>query len=308
MFLDLRHLRALQAIHEHGNLSRAAESLHVTQSALSHQVRLLEDHFEAPLFFRRSRPLRWTPAGERLLQLARRVLPEVEEAEAALRSTGDGNRGRLHMAVECHSCFEWLMPTLDRYRPEWPGVELDLSMGFSFHPLPALYRGDVDLVITSDPEKDLGGLTYVPLFRYEMLLAVGRQSPLVERDRIQPADLAGETLITYPVCPDRLDIYTRFLQPAGIEPAERRTAELTVMLIQLVANGRGVAALPNWALREYQDQASVHALPLGSGDGLWSTLYAAVREEDREKSFIDAFIRLARERTAETLPGIIPMR
>lgn len=307
MFLDLRHLRALLAIRDHGNLSQAAESLHVTQSALSHQLRALEDHFDTPLFFRRSRPLRWTPVGERLLQLAQEIVPEVERAETELRSTGDGQQGRLHMAVECHSCFEWLMPTLDRYRPDWPGVELDLSMGFSFHPLPALYRGDVDLVITSDPEETLTGLTYVPLFRYEMLLAVARQSPLASRRWIVPRDLGDQTLITYPVCPDRLDIYTRFLEPAGVEPAERRTAELTVMLVQLVANGRGVAALPNWALREYQDQASVHGLPLGE-NGLWSTLYAAVRDEDRNKPFVDAFIRLARERTAETLPDIIPSR
>ena len=307
MFLDIRHLRALLAIRDHGNLSLAAESLHVTQSALSHQLRGLEEHFDTPLFFRRSRPLRWTPAGERLLRLAQQIVPEVERAETELRHTGDGRQGRLHMAVECHSCFEWLMPTLDRYRPDWPGVELDLSMGFSFHPLPALYRGDVDLVITSDPEDDLGGLTYVPLFRYEMMLAVGRQSKLASQDWVTPRDLADQVLITYPVCPDRLDIYTRFLEPAGVEPAERRTAELTVMLVQLVANGRGVAALPNWALREYQDQASLHALPLGES-GLWSTLYAAVREEDRNKPFVDAFIRLARERTAETLPGIIPAR
>ncbi|MFV8835403.1 LysR family transcriptional regulator [Aquisalimonas sp.] len=307
MFLDLRHLRALLAIHENGNLSAAAQTLHITQSALSHQLRSLEDHFDTPLFFRRSRPLRWTPAGQKLLQLAQRIVPEVERAEGELRHTGDGQHGRLHMAVECHSCFEWLMPTLDRYRPDWPGVELDLSMGFSFHPLPALYRGDVDLVITSDPEEDLSGLTYVPLFRYEMLLAVGRQSPLAGRDWITPEDLTDQVLITYPVCPDRLDIFSRFLEPAGLEPAERRTAELTVMLVQLVANGRGVAALPNWALREYQDQASVHARPLGE-NGLWSTLYAAVRSEDRDKPFIDAFIRLARERTAETLSEIIPAR
>ncbi len=307
MFLDIRHLRALLAIRDHGNLSLAAESLHVTQSALSHQLRGLEEHFDTPLFFRRSRPLRWTPAGERLLRLAQQIVPEVERAETELRHTGDGRQGRLHMAVECHSCFEWLMPTLDRYRPDWPGVELDLSMGFSFHPLPALYRGDVDLVITSDPEDELGGLAYVPLFRYEMMLAVGRQSQLASQDWVTPGDLAEQVLITYPVCPDRLDVYTRFLEPAGVEPAERRTAELTVMLVQLVANGRGVAALPNWALREYQDQASLHALPLGES-GLWSTLYAAVREEDRNKPFVDAFIRLARERTAETLPGIIPAR
>lgn len=303
MFLELRHLRSLQAIRQHGTLALAAGSLHLTQSALSHQIQGLEHYFGTPLFFRRTRPLRWTHAGESLLSLADRILHQVETAELALKSAGAGEQGRLHMAVECHSCFDWLMPAMDHYRAAWPSVELDVSMGFSFHPLPALYRGEVDLVITSDPE-DLGGLDYVPLFRYEMLLAVGRQHPLAELTRVVPADLARETLITYPVCRSRLDIYRQFLDPAGIRPAGERTAEMTVMLIQLVANGRGVAALPNWALQEYLKSAKLHALHLGQS-GLWSTLYAAVRSEDRDKGYIDAFIHLAKERTAAELQGIV---
>lgn len=306
MFLKLHHLRGLLAIQDTGSLAGAASRLHLTQSALSHQIRALEEHFEAELFFRGSRPLRWTPAGEALLHLAEEILPRVEATEQQLRDTGAGERGRLHVAVECHSCFDWLMPAMDRYRSDWPAVELDLSMGFSFHPLPALYRGEVDLVITSDPE-DLGGLDYVPLFRYEMQLAVARRHPLASRGHATPEDLAGETLITYPVCRNRLDVYRHFLEPAGVEPAAVRTAELTLMLIQLVASGRGVAALPSWALREHLDNGGLRALRLGR-DGLWSTLCAAVRSEDRHKAYVDGFIRLARERTADTLQDIIPCR
>ncbi|MCC5856681.1 MAG: LysR family transcriptional regulator [Ectothiorhodospiraceae bacterium] len=305
MFLELRHLRSLKAIQRHGSLSGAAAQLHLTQSALSHQIRALEDYFGARLFFRKTRPLRWTPAGERLLALAEGILPQVDAAEQALRDTGAGQQGRLHTAVECHSCFDWLMPAMDDYRSQWPQVELDLSLGYSFHPLPALYRGEVDLVITSDPE-DLGGLDYVPLFRYEMLLAIPGQHRLGGRAWVEPADLAPETVISYPVCRSRLDIFHRFLDPAGVQPAAERTAELTVMLIQLVANGRGVAALPNWALTEYLDRDNLAALRLGP-TGLWRTLYAAVRREDRDRPYMDAFIRLARVRTSQTLSGIHPL-
>ncbi|MCH8503200.1 MAG: LysR family transcriptional regulator [Ectothiorhodospiraceae bacterium] len=305
MFLELRHLRGLKAIQTQGSLSRAADRLHLTQSALSHQIRSLEDYFGTPLFFRKTRPLRWTPAGEQLLALADELLPRAEAAERTLKDTGAGQQGRLHMAVECHSCFDWLMPPMDRYRQDWPQVELDLSMGFSFHPLPALYRGEVDLVITSDPE-ELGGLDYVPLCRYEMLLAVAAQHQLAGKRWVEPEDLAGETVISYPVCRNRLDIYHRFLDPAGVQPVAERTAELTVMLIQLVANRRGISALPNWALQEYLGRDNLRALQLGP-DGLWSTLYAAIRSEDRDAPYMDAFIRLARERTSQTLSGIEPL-
>src|SRR5690625_1568382 len=211
MYIELRHLRSLRAIRDTGSLARAAERLHLTQSALSHQVKNLERYFDGQLFFRKSRPLRFTPAGERLLALADSILPQVEEAERELTGMARGRSGRLHIALECHSCVDWLLPVLDRYRPDWPEVELDLSMGYSFHPLPALYRGDLDLVITSDPEQDFGGIRYTPLFDYEMQLAVSPNHPFAARSFVEPEDLASETLLTYPVCRDRLDIFNRFL-------------------------------------------------------------------------------------------------
>ncbi|MBX6392491.1 MAG: LysR family transcriptional regulator [Burkholderiales bacterium] len=304
--LELRHLRSLLAIRDSGSLAAAAPRVHLTQSALSHQIRGLEDYFGVPLFFRNQRPLRPTPAGERLIRLAEEILPAVSAAEEALRQAARGSRGRLHMAIECHSCFQWLMPTLERYRREWPQVELDFSLGFSFHPLPALYRGDIDLVVTADPEEDYGGLRFTPLFRYEVQLLVPRAHRLAERPFIEPADLAGETLISYPVCRSKLDVFSRFLTPAGIEPAAVRTSELTALIVQLVASGRGVAALPNWAAAEFLQSGSLAALPLGP-DGLWSTLYTAAREEDAELPYMQAFIACARATTAATLDGIEPL-
>ncbi len=303
MFVELRHLRSLQAIRDTGSLAGAAQRLHLTQSALSHQIKGLESYFDTRLFFRKSRPLRFTPAGERLLGLADRILPQVAAVEQELAGISKGQRGRLYIALECHSCVDWLLPTLDRYRPDWPEVELDLSMGFSFHPLPALYRGDLDLVITSDPEENYGGVNYTPLFDYEMLLAVSPEHALAKRAYVRPADLADQTLLTYPVCRDRLDVFSRFLHPAQIEPAQVRTAELTVILLQQVASNRGVAALPNWALQDALAKGQLRGVPLGE-QGLWRTLYAAVREEDYERPYVQAFLELAREVSANVLHGI----
>lgn len=306
MYLEFRHLRTLQAIRAAGSLAAAATRLHVTQSALSHQIKALERQFDTALFFRQSRPLRLSPAGELLADLADRLLPEVAAAEQRLAGMALGRQGRLHIAIECHSCFQWLLPTMDDYRERWPGVEMDLSLGFSFHPLPALVRGEIDLVVTSDPDPDLRGIHYEPLFRHEVLLAMHVGSPLAGKPWLEPRDLAAATLITYPVCRSRLDVFSRFLEPAGVEPAAVRTSELTVMIIQLVVSRRGMAALPSWALDEYRDQGQLIARPLGR-HGLWSPLYAAVRQESRAAPFIDAFLALARAVTAERLSGIEPL-
>lgn len=300
--IEIRHLETLAAIREHGTLSDAADRLHVTQSALSHQLRELEDRLGTQLLNRRTRPLRFTTAGLRLLKLAEEVLPRMRNAERELLKLAGGRTGRLHLAIECHSCFQWLMPALDAFRLQWPDVSLDLSAAFSFAPLPALVRGDLDLVITSDPVA-LEAVRYVPLFRYELVLAVATRGPLAQRKTVSPEQLAEYTLITYPVERDRLDIFTAFLEPAGVEPAALRTAELTPMMVQLVASGRGVAALPNWALTEYLDEGLVARCRLGRA-GVWRTLYAAIRIEDADAPYVEDFLRVAREYCFRTLAGI----
>lgn len=300
--LDLKHLKTIRALREAGSLTRAADQLHVTQSALSHQVRDLEDWFGIQLFQRKSRPLRLTPAGERLLETATSVLPVLAATETALFQLGKGQRGRLHMAIECHSCYLWLIPSVNAYRPQWPDVELDFVGHWHLDALPALSQGELDLVVTSDPQP-IAGLTYEPLFCFEILLAVALAHPLASLKRVEAPSLRAETMITYPVAPDRLDVFRQFLWPAGVEPASVRTAEMTMMMVQLVASQRGVAALPSWALREYTDSGLLAARPLGS-EGIWSNLYAAVRTEDYDAPYMQAFLTTLRDTSFKTLSGI----
>lgn len=331
--LELKHLRTLQALKEKGSLVEAAESVHLTQSALSHQIKDLEERLNCALLIRKSRPLQFTPAGEKLVTLAKQILPKVAATENALKQMAGGESGRLHIAIECHSCFEWLLPTLDQFRQLWPGVEMDLGTGFSFNGLHALSRGQIDLVITSDPNDD-PDLHFAPLFRFPMLLVhgnrhwlAGDKSPEKEvstttttpnthksdtadtkagngpKSYVEPQDLADETLIIYPVDPERLSIFSSFLTPAGVAPAETRQTELTLMMIQLVASELGVCVLPNWAVAEYLRKDFVSAKPLGE-NGLWCTLYAAVHRNHIELSYIKDFIRLARTLPFKYLEGI----
>lgn len=302
--LELRHLRTLVALRDAGSLVEAAERVHLTQSALSHQIKDLEERLGSPLFLRKTRPVEFTRTGQRLLALAEQVLPRVRMAERDLARLAGNEQGRLHMAIECHSCFQWLMPTIDHFRDHWPEVEIDIPGGHHFDPLPALAREQLDLVITADPQP-LSGILYEPLFRYEGLLAVARQHRLAGRGFVTPGDLAEETLITYPVEEARLDLFTQFLDPAGIRPREIRTAELTIMMMQLVASGRGVCALPNWALTEYLERDYVKAVALGE-KGVWSTLFAAIREETRDAPWMEDFLRTARETSFAVLEGIRP--
>lgn len=292
MHLELRHLRTIEAIHRHGGMARAAEALHLTQSALSHQLKALEDQAGVELVVRRAKPMRLTAAGLRLLRTAERVLPLISAAQAEFRAVEAGHAGRLHVAMECHACFDWLLPVMDRFRRSWPEVDIDIRASLSFQALPALVRETADLVVTSDPEP-LDGVTYQPLFDYAPTLVVAAGHPLVEQGFARPEDLAGETLITYPMDRARLDAFSHFLTPAGVEPAAVRQVEQGAVALMLVASGRGVTVMPDWVLRGQAGNRELAFLRLGP-DGVLRRMLAAVREDDLALPFMGHFLRLAR--------------
>ena len=297
--LELRHLRTLSALHSAGSLVRAAQLLNLTQSALSHQIKLMEERYGGPLFERKSMPIAFTATGSRLLALAGNVLPAVEQAERDIARLSQGKHGQLRVALECHTCFDWLMPVMDEFRQRWPDVEIDLVSGFHSDPVELLRSGQADLVIGSDcgPE-----FKVFPLFRFEILVVLAQKHRLAAQRRLVASDFEGETLITYPVPAERIDLIREVLAPAGVG-FERRTAELTVAILQLVASRRGVAALPNWAVKNYVDYDYVLAKPVGA-DGLWSDAYVSVPPALAAKAFVADFVNVIREQCARTLDGI----
>jgi LysR family transcriptional regulator for metE and metH len=302
MFLETRHLRTIRAIAESESLALAAEQLHLTQSALSHQIRAIEAYYGLPLFSRRSRPMQPTPAGRRFLQAAAQVLPMMDELDRDLRQLAGGDTGRLFIALECHSCFSWLLPTLDAYREQWPNIDTDLSLSHSFDALDALMRGLVDVVVSSDPV-DNPELCFVPLFHYDIMLALAPHHPLAAEAFITPAMLADQTVITYPVSRHRLDIFSRFLEPAGIEPAATRSSELTVMNAQWGANARGVSALPAWAVADELARGAIVMRPLGA-EGMHATLYLAFRRPERDLPYVVALVETAQRSARKVLADI----
>ncbi len=292
MYLEFRHLRTIKAIHDTGGLGRAADTLNITQSALSHQIKGLEAQTGVELFVRRSKPLRLSAAGMRLLRLAEKVLPEVAALEDEFDGLRKGKTGRLHIAIECHACFEWLFPVLEAFRKNWGEVDVDIRPGLSFDGLPALQREEVDLVVSSDPE-DLPGITFTPLFDYEPVFVAASTNPLAQKGFIVAEDLRDQLLITYPVDRSRLDVFTELLGPAKVEPRAIRQVELTAVILLLVASDRGVAVLPDWVVREVRSNADYVTRPL-TKDGKTKRLYAATRTEDADKPFMAHVLRLMR--------------
>ena len=300
--LEFRHMETLMALAECGNLSKAAERLCLTQSALSHQLKALEAYYGAAVVEKNVRPLRFTAIGQRLLTLARAVLPLVAEAARDVARLAQGHAGPLRVAVQCHNCFDWLMPAMDAYRSLWPEVELDIISGFVVDPLPLLERREAELAIIHDRQEPRDTIVFSPLFRYESVALMSPRHSLASKQWLEADDFANETLITYPVPDEMLDLMKHCLTPAGISP-KRRTAELTVAILQLVASGRGIAALPSWTVGNYIERGYVVSRPIGP-EGLRCELYAATSRSTADAAYIREFVALTRTLSLTQLAGV----
>ena len=291
MHIEFRHLRTIRAIHDAGGVARAADLLNITQSALSHQIKGLEEQTGVELFIRKSKPIRLSAAGQRLLKLANKILPEIDAMQSEFEDLRSGKTGRLHIAIECHACFEWLFPVLEKFRQKWPDVDIDIKPGLAFEALPALQKENVDLVISSDPEK-LPGISFTHLFDYKSVFVASSKHPLSKKKWIEASDFAKETLITYPVERSRLDVFSQLLIPNKTEPAQIRRADLTSIILLLVASDRGVTVLPDWVVAEVWNNPDYTIKILGK-KGIKRGLFAATRTECLEKPFVRNLIDLA---------------
>jgi LysR family transcriptional regulator, regulator for metE and metH len=295
--LERFHLLIIREVERQGSLTAAAEVLHLTQSALSHTVKKIEQQLGTPIWDREGRSLRLTQAGQYLLTLANRLLPQFEQAEARMKQYAAGERGTLRIGMECHPCYQWLLKVVSPYLARWPDVDVDVKQRFQFGGIGALFGYDIDVLVTPDPLMR-PGLRFDPVFDYEQVLVVSERHPFANVRYVKPEQLVDQTLITYPVETDRLDIYNQFLRPANVVPRRHKTIETTDIMLQMVASDRGVAALPRWLADEYADRMPVTSVKLGR-EGISKQIFLGTREADAAIDYLHAFVELARSSNHE---------
>ena len=257
----MRHLRLVEAIVAEGGLTRAGERLHLTQSALSHQLRDLEAHLGAPLFLRLKRRMVPTPAGERLLRSARQVLAQVRETEEEIRGQTRRGEGLIRIAVECYTCYHWLPALLAPFHRRHPHVEVRIAAEETHQPAQALLEGRLDLALLSDPRRDRR-LHYRPLVDDEMVVVMPPGHRLAAAPFVAPAEIARETLFMYTE-PEDNTAMERVLRPAGVTPRRAVKVVLTEAILELVRAGQGVAVLASWSVAPCVAAGAVVARPFG---------------------------------------------
>jgi len=289
--IERSHLSILREIERNGTLTAAADRLHLTQSALTHAIKKLEQRTTVKLWNKEGRTLRLTQAGSYLLSVANRLVPQLEYADQVIERFARGEKGVIRIGMECHPCYQWLLKVVTPYIERYPEVDIDVKQQFQFGGMEALINYDIDVLVTPDPIHQ-SGVTFKPVLDYQQVLVVSKQHALAKKTQVEPIDLIEEVLYSYPVDIDRLDIYSRFLNPANCRPKKHKSIEATDIMLQLVAAGRGVAALPHWLVNEYADKMAIQAVRLGKA-GVSKSIYLGLRDDDQGIEYIKAFVNQA---------------
>lgn len=294
--MEIRHLKLIKTVAEEGNLTNAGKKLYLTQSALSHQLKEIEEEFGAPLFQRIGRKMVLTQVGERILHTARKVINELEITEHEVKKMVSGENGALRISTECYTCYHWLPGVLKSYRREFPNVNLQIIAEATRQPLQFLLEGKLDLAIVSclTKPKEINRFKFTELFADEMVIVIPKGHRFEAQDYVYPEQLSEEHLICYTAPTELLDIFQRVLIPAGITPRKISKIQLTEAIIEMVKADIGITVMANWAVKPYLRSRQLVTRPLAEHT-LRRYWYAMTLKEKNPSRYIDCFVKLLKK-------------
>lgn len=290
MILDVRHLRLVAAVVDTGSVTAAAKVLHLSQPALSHQLRDVEERLGTELFQRQGRRMLLTSPGKRVLEAARKVVAEVEAAEAEVSQLARPSQGLLRLATECYTAYHWLPGVLRRFSARHPGVEVRIAVDATRRPVDALLSGELDLGIVSEPVRHRR-LTGAPLFEDELLAVMAPDHPLARKAVLHAADFAREHVLLYSIPLTESTLFQQVLVPAGVTPARVSRVELTEAMIEMAKAGLGVGLLARWAVAPELAKGTLTAVRV-TKPGLKRHWHAAWPRAVRPPPWLGTFVEL----------------
>jgi LysR family transcriptional regulator for metE and metH len=299
--LGLQHLKLVRAIVREGGITRAAARLHLTQPALSHQLKDAEERLGTRLFLRQGRRLVPTAAGDRLVRAAEAMLIELGAAEDEIRGLGRGQEGLIRVSTECYTTYHWLPAALKDFELRFPAVAVEIVVEATRRPLAALLEGRLDVAIVSRPSRNRDVLCR-KLFDDEMVVVVAPGHRLARERYIRPEEIARETLLLYAIPAEQSDLFQRVLIPAGISPARLVRVELTEAILELVRAGQGIAVLARWSVVPDLLAGRLVGRPLGPR-GLRRSWYVATLKRHAALPHLTDFVGLIRRAGSAATEG-----
>ncbi|WP_421889673.1 LysR family transcriptional regulator [Marinoscillum sp.] len=298
--MELKHFRLIKTIADEGNIANSAERLFLTQSALSHQLRALEENLGAKIFIRSRKEWELTEEGMELYHLATSVLNSVDEKLRQIKHLNRNAGGKIRVSCECYS-FYLLFPTfLQRMSALYPQVSIDLIFDATHRPLSKLHSYEVDMaIVTSQPT--LESLSSIEVLQDELFAVMHRENPLSQRQYLEARDFHDQHLFIHSFPLETVSVYETYLKPNDVLPKKISAIPLTEVCLEMINANMGITCIPKWTQKLISHQKDLIFKPIGK-NGLERSLYLITRNEDCAKKHFRNFINNFEEVIGQEFP------
>jgi LysR family transcriptional regulator for metE and metH len=293
MSMEIRYLKLVKAIVEEGSIANAIDKLHLTPSALSHQLREAELQLGTPIFHRINKKMILTEAGDKVLASATIILKELEKVQREIKDIISGETGVIRISTECYTSYHWIPALLKKFHGEFPNIEVRIVFEATHKPIQKLLQGHIDLAITSDPVV-ANQVEYIELFQDEMFALVSESHAWADKPYVIAADFKDVNLIIHSEPLETVTIYERVLKPENIQPKNIIILPLTEASVEMVKADMGVIVMPRWALKPHLNSNQVKAIKVTPA-GLHRQQYIARLQYENRPEYIDYFISFLRQ-------------
>jgi LysR family transcriptional regulator for metE and metH len=295
--METRHLRLIKTLADEKSITKSLDKLFLTQSAVSHQLRDIEERLGVKIFYRTKNQWILTEEGQVLYNTAGKVLAEIDEATKRINDMRQGHAGNIRISTECYTNYHWLPAFMVRMKILYPKLDINIVIEATHKPLQKLLDNELDLGITSDPW-DNKSIKYIELFKDEVMAVMPLEHPLAHKKFLTGDDFKDQTLIIHSYPLETVTVHQHFLKEQKIKPKQIVAMPLTEAALEMVKAGMGILTMPKWAMRSFVDSPALTLVRIGQ-KGLIRTHYAAIRHEDAGKKYIQDFIKNLKEELAK---------
>jgi len=286
--MELKYLRLIKTIAEEGNLAKATHHLFLTQSALSHQLRDLEEQMGCKVFLRTRHQWRLTEEGQELYKMAKKVLKEIDLGLEKVHQIQEGSVGKIRISTECYSFYQSLPQFIQKMAALYPEIEIDLAIEDTHQPIQKILANQLDIaLVTHQPTHE--SLMTIEVFQDEILALMHQEHPLGQQPYLEAQDFEQIHLLIHSFPLETVSIYQRYLKPRHITPLKISAIPLTEVTLEMVKANMGIMCVPQWALQSFRLSEELIFKKI-SKNGLKRTHYLVLKQSDRDKKYVRDFI------------------
>jgi len=286
--MELKYFRLIKTIEEEGSIANSADKLFLTQSALSHQLRELEERLNFKVFHRTRNKWKLTDEGAELYKLGNSILESIERGFQNIEQLRTGSVGTIKVSTECYSFYQGLSSFIQKMGLLYPEIDVDLILEATHQPISKILSNEIDIaIVTSKPANET--LSSIEVYEDEIFAIMHKENPLGKLDFLDTNDFSNIHLIIHSFPLETVSVYEQFLKPYKITPPKISAIPLTEVALEMIHANMGIMCMPKWALKSFKIPDDL-ILKKISKNGLKRTHYLVFRKSDKKKKYVNDFI------------------